>query len=165
VSIQMAPVVPFTAIGGVYRLTFKASPSCRQLPDDVLSRTYTATIDQAGGRLNVTLSDAQFGRFFNLTWNAFSGRVSGNTVSFTLNAGYDALYNGGVAELLSNARYLLLAGTADATVTGSTISAAFAGTASVIGSPQDVFDTRVSCAASDHQLVFTRSSTLTSRAR
>jgi hypothetical protein len=165
VNIEMTPATPYASIGGVYQLTFKASPSCRQLPDDVLRRMYTARIDQAGPRLTVTLSDAQFGAYFGRTWNTFSGRVLGNVVAFTLNGGYDAIYNGGVAELLSNARYLLLAGTADATVTGSTISAAFAGTASVIGSPQDVFDTRVSCAASDHQLVFTRSSTLTSRAR
>lgn len=156
VGILLTPAVPFAAIGGVYRLTFTASPSCH-LPDDAVSRSYTAKIDEVGGRLSVTLSDAQFGAYFNTPWNMFSGRVLGNTVSFTLNAGYDAIYNGGVAEKLSDGRYLMLSGTAEASITGSTISAAFAGAVSLLSSPNNIWGPSLSCSAADHQLVFTRS--------
>ena len=164
VNIELAPAAPYASIGGVYRLTFTASQSC-QLPDDLASRTYTATIDQAGARLTVTLSDAQFGAYFSRTWNTFSGRVLGNAVLFTLNGGYDAIYNGGVSERLTDTRYLNLAGTADATVTGSTISAKFAGTVSILTSPDNIFGPTSACAASDHHLVFTRTATATSRKR
>src|SRR5207247_1389348 len=111
VNIELTQAAPLASVDGVYRLVFKAADTC-QLPDDAVSRTYTATIKQVSARLTVTLSDAEFGTYFGQTWNAFSGRVQANAVTFTLNAGYDALYNGGVAERLSDARYLLLTGTA-----------------------------------------------------
>jgi Bacterial Ig-like domain (group 2) len=164
VNIQMTPASPYASLAGIYRLTFRASPSC-QLPDEDMSRTYTAQVTQTGPLVAVVLSDAQFGAYFNHTWNAFNGRVLGNTVSFTLNAGYDALYLGGVAEKLADNRYLMLAGTADGTVTGSTISTAFAGVVSVLSSPQNLWGASVLCTASDHQLIFTGSAATASRTR
>jgi hypothetical protein len=164
VNIELTPAVPYAAVGGVYRLVFTSSDSCH-LPEEAVSRTYTATIDQAGARLTVRLSDAQFGTYFGATWNTFYGRVFGNTVSFTLNAGYDALYDGGVAEKLADTRYLMLAGTADADVTGSTMSARLAGTVSILTSPNNIWGPSLTCAASDHHLTFTRTATTTARRR
>ena len=54
---------PRTSLMGVYALTVAAGP-CRYatgtLPDTAKSRTYTATVAQDGGRLTVTLTDADF---------------------------------------------------------------------------------------------------------
>jgi hypothetical protein len=163
-NVELAPIVPYAAVGGVYRLRFTAADSCH-LPDDAAGRTYTATIDEAGSRLTVMLSDAQFGTYFGRTWNNFTGHVYGNAVSFTLNGGYDAIYNGGVAEKLTDTRYLMLAGTADGTVTGSTMSAAFAGAVSVITSPNNFWLPTATCSASDHHLIFTRTTATISRKR
>ena len=158
VNLDLTPSTPYASVGGTYRLTFKASDSCH-LPDEAGRRSYTATIRQVspGAVLAVTLSDAQFGTYFSQTWNSFSGRVLGNAVSFTLNDGYDALYLGGVAEKLAETRYLMLGGRAAATVTGSTIPATFAGAVSLITSPNNIWGPSVTCAAPDHQLIFTKS--------
>jgi hypothetical protein len=155
-NLELTPGIPYASIGGIYRLKFTASGTC-QLPDDAVSREYTATINQVspGAMLTVTLSDAEFGTYFNQRWNSFTGRVLGNTVTFTLNDGYDALYYGGVAEKLGDARYLMLTGTANATVTGPSISARLAGSVRLISSPSDIWGPSIACAAPDHQLGFT----------
>ena len=153
--VELAPSVPYASVAGAYRLAFKASASC-QLPDDALSREYTATLSQTAAGVTVTLSDAQFGTRFGRSWNSFSGRMYGNTVSFILNDWYYAVYSGGLAEKLSEGRYLMLTGTAEAAVTGSLITAAFAGSANIIASPDKAWESSVACSAADHQLVFTR---------
>ena len=45
---------------GTYTLTISAASSCRALPDAAKRRVYTANVAQDGGRLAVTLSDAEF---------------------------------------------------------------------------------------------------------
>ena len=160
VNVELTPSAPYASIGGIYSLTFTASPSCN-LPDDAVKRTYTATIDQVGGPAGHPAGRP--GVECILKGNGKTPFPGGfcNTVSFTLNAGYDALYDGGVAEKLGDSRYLLLAGTADAVVTGSTISAAFAGAVSLLTSPNNIWGPTMTCAASDHRLIFTRTATTT----
>jgi hypothetical protein len=163
VHIVLTPSVPYEAVGGVYRLMFKASSSCH-LPDDAVSRTYTATIDQpsAGARLTIELSDARFADVYGFARNRFFGFVHGNAVSFTL---FDAeeYYADGVVEELPGNRYLSLVGTANGTVTGSTISAAFAGSVNLTATPTS--GPIATCAASNHQLIFMRTTTTTFRTR
>jgi hypothetical protein len=163
VNVDLTPSVPYASIGGVYSLTFTASPSCN-LPEDAMKRTYTATIDQRGAPLTIFLSDARFFTSNQLTWNQFTGRATGNAVSFSLNDTYYCFYYGGcVVEQLADNRYLSLTGTARTIVTTpAEFSAVFAGavrvSASASGSNQIA-----TCAAPDHQLTFTRKATTTSR--
>jgi hypothetical protein len=166
VNIELTPSVPYAVVAGGYRLTFKASSSCH-LPDDAVSRTYTARIDQRSSNLDITLSGAQFATWGSVTWNEFSGRVLGNTVSFALyDAGGSCIYgyDGCVVEKLAENRYLSLVGTTSATPAGSAMSAAFAGSVNLTASAYGPFPPIATCAASDHQLIFTRTTT-TFRAR
>jgi hypothetical protein len=143
----LVPSVPNAAIGGVYRLTFIAAASC-ELPDDARRRTYTATIDQAGARAKVTLSDAQFsissycGRM-----NTFDALVHGNTVSLS-DWGGDC----GIIEI-ANGRYVTLWGTAEAIIGTDSIQGPFNGSVGIGVLPDNSIAT---CTAPDHQLVFER---------
>ena len=165
VNVELTPSAPYASLGGIYSLTFTASPSCN-LPDDAVKRTYTATIDQRSASMTIFLSDARFFASGQLTWNRFSGRVFGNALSFTLNDTYYCFYDGGcVVEQLADNRYLSLAGTARAIVTTlAEISAVFAGAVRVSGAGNGS-NQIATCAAPDHQLTFTRTATKTSRKR
>jgi hypothetical protein len=118
----------YASLGGVYSLTFTASPSCN-LPDDAVKRTYTATIAQTDAALTIVLSGARFGSLGQMTLNQFSGRVLGTAVSFAFYNGlyYGLYYGDGPVEQLADNRYLSFGGTAEATATDSGISAMFAG--------------------------------------
>jgi hypothetical protein len=165
VNVVLTPSVPYASLGGVYSLTFTASPTCN-LPDDVVNRTYTATIDQRGAPLTIFLSDARFFTSLQLTRNQFSGRVLGHAVSFTLD---DDFYYSGVpslVEVLGDNRYLLLTGRAEAIAAESGMPAVFAGAVSVTNSPEDPGSQPIAtCTASDHHLIFTRPATTLSRKR
>jgi hypothetical protein len=159
VNVGLTPILPYASLGGVYSLTFTASPSCN-LPDDAVKRTYTATIAQTDAALTIVLSGARFGNSGQL--NRFSGRVLGNAVSFTLY--HDLYYGADLVEALADSRYLTLGGTADAIATVSGMSAVFAGVVIVTSSPQGYGSNPIAaCTASDHRLIFTRPATTTSR--
>jgi hypothetical protein len=143
---------PPAAIGGVYRLTFDASPSC-DLPEEARHRTYTATIDPFAlyGIPTVTLTGAQFytGGYCD-TDNRFLARVQGNTLF--LDGG-----ECGIVELLPNSRFLTLLGRAEATVTDRTITGAFNGSVSIGAGPPDGSDSSkptATCTATDHRIAF-----------
>jgi Bacterial Ig-like domain (group 2) len=164
-DVVLVPSAPYASIGGIYSLTFTASPSCN-LPDDAVTRTYTATIDQRGAPLAIVLSDARFFTSGQLTSNQFFGRVLGDAVSFTLLTYYCPYYVGCVIEQLADNRYLSLAGTAQAIVTTpGEMSAVFAGAVSVTSEVPSYSPTKpiAACAASDHHLIFTRPATTSSR--
>ena len=163
VNVELTPTVAYAALGGVYRLTFKASDSC-QLPIDASSRVYTASIAQTGAHLMITLSGAQFS---SSSGNAIDGRVYGNAVSLTLNGDYYCLsYGTCIAEKLAEMRYLTLIGTAAGTVTGGTISALFAGSVNVIPAANNNNAKPIAtCAAPDHHLTFTPTATPSARKR
>jgi hypothetical protein len=162
VNIALTPTLPYASLGGGYSLTFTASPSC-SLPDDVMKRTYAASIDQRGASLTVVLSGAQFANYGQMPLDRFSGRVLGTAVSFNLAT--DFYY--GLADLveqLANDRFLSFFGTAEATATEAGMSTLFAGVVSLTtqvlgGKPIAV------CTASDHRLVFTRPVATSSRKR
>jgi hypothetical protein len=161
VNIGLVPSVPYASLGGVYSLTFTASPSC-DLPDDAVKRTYTATITQADAALTIVLSGARFGTS-GVTMNQFSGRVLGTTVSFTLS---DSFYYGpAVVEQLADNRYLSFSGTAEATATDAGMSAVFAGVVRVTNQVNGGSTPIAVCTASDHRLIFTRPVITTSRKR
>jgi len=162
-DVVLAPSAPYASIGGIYSLTFTASPSCN-LPDDASKRTYTATIDQRTASVTISLSDARFFASRGVSWNQISGHVLGNVVSLTLDVADNCFYYGGcVVEQLADNRYLTLTGTAQAVVTTpAEISAVFAGAVSVSGDGNGS-QPIAACAAPDHQLVFKRTAGTSSK--
>ena len=171
VNIALTASVPYASMGGAYTLTFKASSSC-ELPDDVMSRTYSVGIDQERAAvLTVVLANGQFvtlveGDGSRVTLNKFVGHVYGNMVTFTLtDPSTDWYFDSAVMDKLADQRYLSFAGTAQATPTVSGISATLAGIVRVTTCPgsglfsdQDCNATPpiATCSAPDHQLIFTR---------
>ena len=167
VNVGLFPIVPYASVGDVYSLTFTASPSCN-LPDDVVKRTYTATIAQTDAALTIVLSGARFPTTVgSRTLNQFSGRVLGTAVSFTFNDPmyYGFYYGASLVEQLADNRYLSLGGTAEATATDAGMSAVFAGVVRVTNQVSGGSPPIAVCTASDHRLIFTRPVTATSRKR
>jgi hypothetical protein len=167
VNVGLTPILPYASLGGVYSLTFTASPSCN-LPDDAVKRTYTATIAQTDAALTIVLSGARFGTSASLTLNQFSGRVLGTAVSFAFYNVfmYYGLYEpAGLVEQLADNRYLSFGGTAEAVAIDAGMSAVFAGVVRVTNQISGGSKPIAVCTASDHHLLFTRPVTTTSRKR
>jgi hypothetical protein len=147
----------YAAVGGVYRLTFDASPSC-DLPEEAKHRTYTATISQSGATATVFLSDAQFYMDgYCGEMNRSDARVQGKNLFLSDYAG-----DCGIVELLPNSRFLTFWGGAEATV-ADRITGVFKGSVSIAAGPPDGSDSSkptAICTAMDHRLVFERTTSL-----
>ena len=174
---ELSYVNPLASLAGTYRFTLSASPSCagRLLPD-VMVRNYSARIAQDGARLTVTLGDATFGGSTSPTGppaNQFTGQMLPTSIQFTVgnNSSYTYYYyyyviTPGIVEKLAHPRvgawgfsqndYFAVVGSATTPITSSTLSAAFKGTLSILGSSGAGFKTAISCTASDHQLTMIR---------
>jgi len=75
---------PAVNIGGDYTLTFVASDTCTMLPEDMRSRTYTATIPAASPSLPANAYFRLGGATFFEDWDAIGIGISGDYVSFWL---------------------------------------------------------------------------------
>jgi len=161
VNFELAPT-DYAAVGGVYRLTFDASPSC-ELPEEARHRTYTATIDQAGAVATVTLTGAQFYTDgYCGAMNRSDARIQGNNL-FLSNYGGDC----GIVELLPNSRFLTLWGEAEATI-ADRITGVFKGSVSIAPAPPNGSASSkptAICSAMDHRLVFERTTSTTFQSR
>ena len=115
---------PPADIAGRYRMTFAADSACRELPAELSTRTYRATITPRDGlaratSFDVTLSGAQF--LGNLS--GFKIGVAGNHLGFWLYGGH----NPAIVEL-TNGFSVSISGTAAASAgTSRTITAQFNG--------------------------------------
>ena len=125
----LAPLAPPVDIAGHYTLTFVADPACSDVPTELHTRTYAATIVPEA-RTNVpantsfalTVSGAPFLR----TFDSFSIGVAGDYLGFFLHGGHDPPI---VEEIAANT-YLAFSGNASASLPSpamSTISATFDG--------------------------------------
>jgi hypothetical protein len=150
-DVEMTPRVAPASVAGTYRVTFTASASCKALPADLRTRTYTARIDQDAASLRVTLSDASFVGIR----NTFVGKVYGDSVTFDVGVGdfYYIYYGGVIQERLPSNQILSIFGPITASVAPSSISGTFVGgfALSTSGSGRPT-----SCSANDNQVVFTR---------
>jgi Carboxypeptidase regulatory-like domain/Bacterial Ig-like domain (group 2) len=148
-DVEITPRSAPASVAGTYRVTFTASASCTILAAELKTRTYTARIDQDAARLLVTLSGASFVTMK----NSFSGKVFGNTVTFDMGEGgyYYYYYGAPVQEVLPGGQILGIFGTMTASATPQSISGTLAG-----GFGLQTGRARTSCAANDHQVVFTR---------
>jgi hypothetical protein len=156
VNVTLNPTTPYADLHGSWNLTFTASSSC-QLPDEAMTRRYTAAIDQDNARLTIRLSDAQFGSVRSSPENWIFGRVAGNNVTLTLaKTGDDGCFYYGacLVELLADSTYLTLDGSAAGSLKGSVLATVLAGAINLIkatGGPPIA-----TCTAADHHLTFTR---------
>jgi Bacterial Ig-like domain (group 2) len=125
-DVQIKPISAPIVVGGTYRMTLTISPSCTAVPDDIKTRIYTALIAQDNALVKVQLSDANFGTGGR---NAFTGRVSGSTVTFDLGTVYGFYYYYGptVQEILPDGQTLGMWGTMVTTSTAQNISGNLAG--------------------------------------
>lgn len=151
---------PPASIAGDYTATFRADPSCTQLPEATRTRTYTATVTPRAATpttYDVVLSGARF-------WPAprtdrFFGGVAGSSVRFIMDEG-DGL---AVVEELAPSQSLALYGEADGEIDGSAIAGSFSGSfdyCSDSGSPPvgslRCTATPVRCRSSNHRLTLIR---------
>ena len=125
-SFYLSPVAPPVNMAGTYTLTFVADSSCTQIPDDLRTRTYTATMTPSPYRsdhtlFDVTLSGASFYAGTNIgNYNSFDVGVAGDVVALSV---YNGLDEGeGIVEQLGPTTYLEFAGSASGSVGASDVS-------------------------------------------
>ncbi len=151
-DVEITPRAAPADVAGTYRATFTASASCASLPAELKTRTYTARLDQEGGRLLVTLNGASFVAMK----NTFPGAAFGNVVTFNIGSDgfYDYAYYGAtVPEVLPSGQILGISGTITATVTPQSISGPVSGRFTMtLNTGGHV----AYCSENDNRLVFTR---------
>jgi len=129
-----------------YRLDVSASPSCT-LPAAVMSRTYTATLEQMGANVWVTLSGADF-----VAWGeaGFTGTRSGDVVSFKVST--DVLDDFSMVERIPGVGDVYFSGTAAGTFGEPDFSTTFNGRIDV--SPSPAGSAKGTCLATNHRMDF-----------
>ena len=125
----LAPLAPPVNIAGDYTLTFVADAACLDLPIELRTRTYAATIapeDRKHIPANTSFALTVSGASFLGTFDSFTIGVAGDYLGFWLHGGHDPP----VVEQLATNAYLAFSGNAAASLpssSGSPISAAFEG--------------------------------------
>jgi len=119
----LPPSAPPVNLAGNYTLTLVADTACTDLPADVRTRTYAATISP-GSNPNAFVLTASGGPFLDHL-AGFGIGVAGNALGLWLHGGHDP----SIVEQLGATTYLAFSGMASASVTspGSPISAALDG--------------------------------------
>jgi hypothetical protein len=170
--VYLQPVTPSVNIAGNYTLTFVADSACSDLPPEVRTRSYAATIvpGASATRFALTATGAPF--LDNLT--GFDIGVAGQSLGLWLHGGHDPT----LVERLAPNTYLAYSGVGAASVdssTISTISTAFdgwidycampapmgsgynCGTSNFTGEPiPGAAVTYTHCQSSNHRLILTR---------
>ena len=156
------------SVAGTYTLTIAADDSCRsQLPDEVMSRTYTAVITQKGPLLTVQLQNGTFANELSGVRDRFIGSVETGRLTFQLQDFFDdglcstapsheCFFVGDVVEQLGPATYFNPTGTVVAIESGSTISGPLDGTIYVRGSPATRYAVATSCKSSSHRFTLSK---------
>ena len=150
----LAVLAPNVDIAGDYTLTVIADSACPDLPNEVRTRTYAATITPqsrpdlpANAGFDVTLSGATFLDRL----DRFGIGVAGDVLGFWLHGGHDPSF----VEQVEAGTYLAFSGSAAASVPASgvsTISASFEGWIEYYGAAV----VRAHCESKDHRLILTR---------
>ena len=170
-DVLVAPV----DITGNYTLTFIADSACSDLPSELRTRTYGATItpSQPGNPLHTSLNNTISGAPFLGSFRSFGIGVAGHYLGFWLDGGHDPP----LVEQVAQNSYLAFSGVAAASVgtSASAITTSFdgwieycvmpspmgaaynCGTSNTTGDPiprQAI--TRAHCESKNHQLILTR---------
>jgi len=140
---------------GEYTVTMTAAPSC-SLPDDAMTRTYRARLNERGQELEATFDDKQFVGVQGPS--GFAGTRDGEAVRFTLNGNYSLPGYSFVYEV-SPGRELAYMGRAIGKMSDSGIVATLNGTVWVQGhggDPYSNIDVVAICTAADHRMELVR---------
>jgi hypothetical protein len=170
--VYLQPVAPLVNIAGTYTLTFVADNACTDLPPEVRTRSYAATIAPGASATRFVLTTT--GAPFLDNFTGFDIGVAGNSLGLWLHGGHDPT----LVEQLAPNTYLAFSGVGAASVgssTVSTISTAFdgwidycvmsapmrsgynCGTSNVTGEPiPGAAVTYTHCQSPNHRLTLTR---------
>ena len=113
-----APSAPTDSIVGRYKLDLTVGPACGSVPEAARNRTYTATVDSAGGtNYVVTLSDASFlsgpictAAPSRLDCNQFQASRAGDLLRFDLINENDDGHGGHIVEQVPPGTWIELIG-------------------------------------------------------
>ena len=152
---QLGPTQPernWPDLSGTYTLTLSASTRCSlELPEAVRTRTYTATVTQARGSLNVTLPSI-FPPWSNVlgTGNSFTGDIGeNNDVTFHLQF-EEWLLQESVTDFIAY-------GTVKATISADGLSGLWDGWMRAVLPKADASGNHiVTCTAPEHGVQFSR---------
>ena len=161
VSFELAQSSPVPAVSGTYRVTMQAAAGC-QLPQEAMTRSYTAAVMQTNAQINVSLGGAQFDHGS----AGFTGRALGNSITFTINDDY--YYGFDVLEKVSDSMYLAFFGTVTGAFSNGTITGSLNGTVETFaGSPYFAATSKptATCTSGAHQLIFASASSTAMRRR
>lgn len=114
--VYLRPTTPPVNIAGNYTLTFVADSACTDLPIDVRTRTYAATIVPGSSGTGFVLAVTGASFLNNLT--GFSIGVAGDSLGLWLHGGHDPT----LVEQLAPNTYLAFSGVGAASVGSSTVS-------------------------------------------
>ena len=145
-------------IAGDYTVTFMADSACTDLPNDVRTRTYTATITEYNRTFIAALSGATLDSYYYRIWIG----VAGDDLRFDLSDNY-------ILEEVAPDTYLAIGGVGEASVGtsgASTISASFQGTFDYCVMKSEMSSgyscvpgeavAHAQCASRNHRLILTR---------
>jgi len=146
-------LAPPVDVAGVYSLTFIADPACPDLPNEVRTRTYKATItpdSKQGVPANTGYTATVSGATFVDGLDHFVIGVAGDHVAFWLFGGH----NPALVEQVAPSTYVAFSGTAAASMSPSdvTVSTSFDGWIEYYGAAV----TRTRCETAAHRIVLTR---------
>jgi hypothetical protein len=119
--------LPGLSLTGNYTLAFDVTDGCQaggtipSLATDLRHRTYDAVLTQNGSNVDVMLTESRF-RLESGDGNHFSGTVTGNRVTFTIDFALDYGAYADVVEQLTNNTFLIPVGTAVVTLSSSGLS-------------------------------------------
>jgi hypothetical protein len=154
---------PRSEIAGTYTLRVSAAAECRTtLPAEVLTRTYTAVLQQRqNGNVAVELQGARFVATRGRTYNRFGGFVQADSVRFYIEGPlgyYYSSYGPDVVEELSETMLFTMSGNALADFSsGGGASGMLDGLIETVrsGAPGS-YERIASCRSSQHQFVLSR---------
>jgi hypothetical protein len=159
------PIVAAVAdVSGSWLLTITAADTCRTvLPEEAMSRKYSATIRQVGWDVRIEVGGASFAKFPGWTADVIRrGRVWPDNVEFGLNTfGCDLFYyrcEPDVMEELAPSRFYLPSGFVAVSVSSTVLSGRLEGEIGIY-SRSDLsvpFHQEVSCRSSRHRVTFSR---------
>jgi hypothetical protein len=148
------------SLGGIYTITFTADRACAQIPDELRTRSYVATVAQPAQfpqntRFDVELSGASFaaGTLRGATLNSFYGFVEANSVGLRFANAFESIdIDEGIAEQIAPGARLEIFGSATLTVNDpASMSSPLTGYFALT----DATGTR-KCSSSSHLVVMTR---------
>jgi hypothetical protein len=154
-------------VSGTYTLTITAAGHCRTWPEPFRTRRYTATVDQDGNAVEVTLGGARFLLGPGRRGNRFRGRLLDDEVEFFISYYPQSFYgtyfpmpdHPEVVEELSSG-YLLLSGPLPTTLDAAGLATGdLFGVMMIVSDLNRITNTDITCASPygpGHRFVFSR---------